>query len=73
MNNQSENFYSKLYESGLVKNLSIAVAILITILVILGLTGIILYESYGSDKKRTAINMLITSMCWAVFQGKIRL
>ena len=70
MSAESEDFYYKLYESNVAKNLCLVAALIFTLTLLPALTGIILFENFGSDKKRTIINMMITSMCYANFQGK---
>ena len=67
---ESEDFYYKLYESNAAKNTSIVAAFIFSLFIVPELIGIIVFEKFGSDKKRTIINMMITSMCYSTFQGK---
>ena len=65
----NEDFYFKLLESNVAKNLSIALAVVFVVLVIPGVIGIIMFEKFGSDKKRTIVNKFISSMCYTLCLG----
>ena len=64
-----EDFYSKLLESSFAKNGSITLAVIFVVLVAPVAVGVVAFEKFGSDKKRTIINMLIASMCYTVSLG----
>ena len=61
-----EDFYSKLLESSFAKNGSIALAVIFVVLVAPVAVGVVAFEKFGSDKKRTIINKLFSSTCWSV-------
>jgi len=49
---------------GLPKSLAIIVSVLLTLIVLPSLYGIIWFERFGTDSKRTLINQLVASICW---------
>jgi hypothetical protein len=54
------------YDNGFVFDTSLILAI-VSIIVATPLTfGIIFYEKFGSDKKRTLVNKLISSFCYTI-------
>ena len=59
-----ENSFKKLYENNTTKITIICVSVLFSIIVVTLSYGIIWYEKFGSDKKRTLINKLVASLCW---------
>ena len=44
--------------------IAIVLSVLLSLIVILSLYGIIWFERFGSDSKRTLINQLFASVCW---------
>ncbi len=51
-------------ENGISKVLALTVSIILSFLVLPLLYGIIWYERFGTDLKRTLINQLFGSICW---------
>lgn len=68
----SEEFHYKLYESNVAKSVCACVASIILLFAQPAFIGIIWFENFGSDKKRTIVNMMITSLCYASFEGKAK-
>jgi len=62
------NFFSGLTEMTNFKMFSIAFALLGCCIILPTLTGIIWFEKFGSDNKRTLINRLVSSVCWTFIQ-----
>lgn len=65
------DFYSKLYESSVAKNLCITAAVIFLLFTGIAISGIIVFHLRGSDKKRTIINHLIVSFCYSIIQGNL--
>jgi len=61
--NGSTDFFSTAYASGPLKTASVLISFIYIFLIIISGTGIIWFERFGSDKKRTLINRLLTSVC----------
>jgi hypothetical protein len=51
-------------ENGTSKIVSISISVILSFLVLPLLYGIIWYERFGTDLKRTLINQLFASVCW---------
>lgn len=71
MNNASEvqtNFFQDLYRIDFFKGLSVLYCSLIILILTPLLGGIIWFEKFGSDRKRTLINMIVSSICWTAIQ-----
>jgi len=65
LNNSMEiNDNASMSDVGMSNIISIVFSIAILLLVTPLHLGVILYERYGSDKKRTLINKLQSSICW---------
>ena len=58
------DLYSSLIERSLSHDVSVGVAVVSVVVGPPLLVGIIGFERFGSDKKRTLLNMLTTSVCW---------
>ena len=56
-----ENFYSTLMENNVWKVVAVGYAIVSIIVQVVLLYGIIWFERFGSDKRRTLLNMLVAS------------
>ena len=67
---ESQGVNFKLYESNVAKNICLVAALTLMLFNLPALIGIILFENFGSDKKRTFINMMVTSTCYSTIQGK---
>jgi hypothetical protein len=50
----------------LTKSFAIILSLLLSLIVLPSLYGIIWYERFGSDSKRTLINQLFASVCWYI-------
>lgn len=61
--NKSEDFFSGLFENRPIKIIGISLSLTVNIFLLVGFLGVIWYNKYGSDKKQTVLNMLITSIC----------
>ena len=61
----SEDFFNELYANRPSKFASLAVGCLLTVINVILLYGIIWFEHYGVDLKRTLINKSISSLCWS--------
>ena len=48
----------------LLMSIAIVLSVLLSLVLIPSLYGIIWYERFGSDSKRTLINQLFASVCW---------
>jgi len=62
-NVNDSDFFSGLFENRPIKVVGIVVSILSTVVYIPLLSSIIWYEKFGSDKKRTILNKLVSSIC----------
>jgi hypothetical protein len=62
------DFFSLLNTNDIFKICSITVVALMMAALLPSLIGIIWFERFGSDKKRTQINLLDVSIIWTVFQ-----
>ena len=58
------DLYKTLTERSLVHDSSVGVAVVSVVVGPPLLVGIIAFERFGSDKKRTLLNMLTTTVCW---------
>ena len=61
-----ENVFAELFEPQPLKTISVTLTILLVFCLMALNFGIIFYEKFGSDKKRTIINKLFSSTCWSV-------
>ena len=62
------DFFAGAFQNGPLKVFAILITILCVIFLVSSGYGMIWYERYGSDKKRTLINRLFTSTCWTGIQ-----
>ena len=60
-----ENFFEAVFENRISKIISICLSVLFSFILVLCFYGVIWFEKYGSDKKRTLINTLMASICWS--------
>lgn len=60
-----EDFFSVLSESSTSRNVTLVLSIVGQLILPPGLLLIIIYEKYGSDKRRTFANKMAASICWA--------
>ena len=60
-----EDFFHVLAENGTSRNLTLAMSIVSQLVIPPGLLSIIIYEKYGSDKRRTFANKMTSSICWS--------
>jgi len=63
-----DDYFDVLRENNLYKFASVSLSVVITVTLLPLIYGIIWFERFGSDKKRTLINMLVSSTCWTVIQ-----
>jgi hypothetical protein len=68
MNTTNNDFFSIINVNDTFKIISITFAILMMAALLPFLAGIVWFERFGSDKKRTLINMLVVSIILTVFQ-----
>ena len=61
----SSNFFQGFYDHKISNTLSVIFSTVGTLLLIPLLYGIIWYEKYGSNNKRTLLNKLVSAWCWA--------
>ena len=61
---QTEKLFIQLFENSPSKIVSVIVTLILVVFLTCGNFGIIWYEKFGSDKKRTLINKLFASICW---------
>jgi hypothetical protein len=62
-NSNFTDFFATAYANGPFKTASIPISIISIFLILISGTGIIWFERFGSDKKRTLINRLLSSVC----------
>jgi hypothetical protein len=65
----NEKHFCGVFENNPSKIFSILFATVSTPIVVLLLYGIIWFEHFGSDHKRTLANKLLTSICWTLILG----
>ena len=76
-NNSSNSFYSEgnVFELVNERNPFQALCVIFTIVSIVIVTpafyGIIWYERFGSDKKRTLMNKLVSGICWSAIEWNL--
>jgi hypothetical protein len=58
------NFFYAISENNISKFGAMTFSIISTPFIMLLLYGIIWFEKYGVDKKRTILNQLVSSICW---------
>ena len=63
-NQIANNFYNLELEHNPFKHIFVIISILIIVVTVVVTTLIIWYEKFGSDKKRTIINQLVSLICW---------
>ena len=69
MNNTTDlEVFSGLFQNRPSKIFSLAFSFLTTSLAIFLFYGIIWFERFGTDNKRTLINKLVSSQCWSAIQ-----
>ncbi len=61
----AENFFEVVFENRISKFISVFLSIVFSFVLVLCFYGVIWFEKYGSDKKRTLINKLMASICWS--------
>ena len=64
----NHNSFDELYRNRMSKILSILFSFTTAPFVVALFYGIVWYERYGTDNKRTLINKLVASQCWAFIQ-----
>ena len=65
---EGDKFFRDLFEEKTTKVISVVFAT-VGIFFLIPLTyGIIWYEHFGSDKKRTLLNKFVSSLCWAFME-----
>ena len=64
--NNTENFFKETMESNPDKYKFVTFSFVLIVLVVSILYGIIWFEKFGSDKKRTIINQCVSSICWTL-------
>jgi len=65
------DFFQELYENRPSKIFSVIFSALAAFLLLILVYGIAWHEHFGSDKKRTMINKLASSLCWTWFEWVI--
>lgn len=60
-----EDFFHVLADNGTSRNLTLVWSIVCQLIIPPGLLSIIIYEKYGSDKRRTFANKMTSSICWS--------
>jgi hypothetical protein len=68
MSNSTHDYFGVLQENNGYKIMSIILSIITGAMLMPLIVGIIWYERFGSDKKRTLINMLVVSCCWTLIE-----
>ena len=63
---ETEDIFTELFEPQPLKTISVILTILLALSLMALNFGIIFYEKFGSDKKRTIINKLFSSTCWSI-------
>jgi hypothetical protein len=58
--------FAQIFENHFSKIISIIVTIILVIPLTLANFALIWYEKYGSDKKRTFMNKMFSSVCWSI-------
>ena len=64
----NHNSFDELYRNRMSKILSILFSFTTAPFIVALFYGIVWYERYGTDNKRTLINKLVASQCWAFIQ-----
>jgi len=64
----SVDFFATAFQNGPLKVCTMGIAIVCLMILIPTGYGMIWFEHYGSDKKRTLINRLFSSVCWTSMQ-----
>ncbi len=62
----TDDYFHVLRENNLYKMICVSLSVLIMVILLPLIYGVIWFERFGSDKKRTLINMLVSSACWTV-------
>ena len=68
LDSNHENSFKKLYENNAIKISMVCISVPLSIIVITLSYGIIWYEKFGTDQKRTMINKLVASFSWIWFE-----
>ena len=63
---KTENFFSGFFQARIPMILSVIFSLLSSSIVVVFLYGIIWFERFGTDNKRTFINKLVSSQCWSL-------
>ena len=63
-----ENSFKKLYENNATKITMICISVLFSVIVVTLSYGIIWYEKFGTDQKRTLMNKLVASLSWIMLE-----
>lgn len=66
-----ENFFQDFYTMNYFKGLSIIYCFSVCLILFPLFGGIIWFEKYGSDHKRTLINMIVSLICWTAIRGMV--
>lgn len=61
----TEDFFHILAENSTSRNVTLFISVVLQLMIPPGLFSIILYERYGSDKRRTFANKMVASICWS--------
>ena len=64
-NANNKDFFCGVFENNLSRNLTLNFAVISAPFIILAFYSIIWYERHGHDSKRTIIDKLFSSTCWA--------
>jgi hypothetical protein len=62
----TDDYFHVLRENNLYKMICVSLSVLIMVILLPLIYGVIWFERFGSDKKRTLLNMLVSSACWTV-------
>jgi len=68
LNISKNDFFALAFQNGPLKSCTLTITIFCLLILIPTGYGIIWFEHYGSDKKRTLINRLFSSLCWTSLQ-----
>ena len=63
--NKTEELFTGLYEIRASTMSVVSASFVLTVINMLMAYGVIWYDRYGIDMKRTLMNKLVTSICWA--------
>ena len=60
--------FADLYDKGSFKIVCVTIATILLILTSAAAFGIIWFERFASDKKRTLVNMMVSASCWTLIE-----